>query len=451
MAQLKMSKPLALATTSALVFTLAGCGGSNTAATNSPAATTPASTPAATQPAGTPASAENVELTFWTLGTNDYAQQAEEYTKSVKPNVKIKIQNTSDQTVHHNNMLTALQAGKGAPDIFMLEIGFLDRFVEARDKFVNLYDLGAKDIKGNYLDWKWKQTETADGSSVMGLPTDVGPTVTYYRTDLIQQAGLPTEPDKFYEQINTWDKFFAVAKTVKEKTGKNFIDMPDLLFNAIRDQGSPLYYDNDDKFVGDTNPQVKKAWDLTAKAIAEGWVGPHRLWTPEWGQAQNKGDFAVILAPAWMSGVIKGNAPDSKGKWQITQMPEGSGNWGGSFITLPKEGKHQKEAYAFISWLVSKERQLVSFKTGGLMPSIPALYDDPNFTGYKDEYYNNQAVATEFGKAAKTVKPVRYGKLHDSTDAEYKNALQDVLVKKKDPAKAWEDATKKIVELNKRS
>jgi len=435
-----------------LVLTLAACGGSSgtTSASDTPKPSEPASaapTPAASE---TPKKEEPVELTFWTLGTNGYDELAKEYTK-LKPNVTIKIQNTSDQTAHHNNMLTALSAGKGAPDIFMLEIAFLERFMEAKDSFVNLNDLGAKDLKGNYLDWKWNQASADNGNYQFGLPTDVGPTVAYYRTDLLAQVGMPTDPEGFYKTIDTWDKFDAVAKEFFAKTGKSFVDMPDLLYNSIRDQANEIYYDKDDNFIGDTNPQVRKAWDYTVKAIQEGWVGSNSLWTPEWGQAQNNGDFAVLLGPAWMSGVIKGNAKDAAGKWMITQMPEGPGNWGGSFISLPKEGKHQKEAFEFISWLLNKDQQLTSFKTNGLMPSIPALYDDPAFTGYIDEYYNKQAVAVEFGKAAKNVKQIHYGKLHDGTDSIFKDGLRNVLSKKSDPNKEWDDVIKKVKELNKRS
>lgn len=437
-----------------LMTALAACGGNSggsPGASSSPSSPTSASQKPTDNNTDKPVNNDPVKLTFWTLGTNGYEELTKEYTEKVKTNVTIEVQNTSDQTVHHNNMLTALQAGTGAPDIFMLEIAFLDRFIEASDKFVNLYDMGAESIKGNYLDWKWQQAEADGGKYLLGLPTDVGPTVAYYRTDLLQQAGLPTEPDAFMKEIDTWEKFFTVAKQFKEKTGKEFIDMPDLLFNSIRDQGDVLYYDENDKFIGDTNPLVKKAWDYTVRAIQEGWVGLNRLWTAEWGQATNNGDFAVLLGPAWMSGVIKGNAPDANDKWAITQMPEGAGNWGGSFISLPKEGKHADEAYAFISWLLAKEQQIKSFQSNGLMPSIPSLYDDPIFTSYTDEFYNDQEIAKEFGIAAKTVRPIRYGKLHDATDALFKEGLQNILVKKADPAKEWDDVMKKINELNKRS
>ncbi|MEI0739588.1 extracellular solute-binding protein [Paenibacillus sp. JTLBN-2024] len=214
---------------------------------------------------------EKVELTFWSLGTTNYEELGKEYTKE-HPNVTIKFQNTSDQTAHHNNLTTALSAGSGAPDIFMLEIGFMERFITAEDKFYNLNELGAKDIAGNYLDWKWKQGSSKDGSFQIGLPTDIGPTVVYFRTDLAEQAGLPTDPEAFGQTIDTWDKFAATAKQFKEKTGKPFADLTDLVYNAIRDQSEgEIYFSKEDgSFIGDKNPQVKKLTTLPSKASRKG-------------------------------------------------------------------------------------------------------------------------------------------------------------------------------------
>ncbi|WP_281886364.1 extracellular solute-binding protein [Paenibacillus sp. YYML68] len=393
---------------------------------------------------------EPIELTFWSLGTNGYEKLAEDY-KKVNPNVTIKIQNTSDQTAHHNNMLTALSAGKGAPDIFMLEIAFLEKFMEAKDKFHNLNDLGAGSMKGNYLDWKWKQASSQDGKFQLGLPTDVGPTVVYYRADLLEAAGLPSKPEELQKEIATWDKFAETAKKFKEKTGKPFTDIPGLMFNGLRDQGSDIYFNDKDEFIGDKNPQIKKAYDFTVKGIKEGWVGNYVLWTPEWAKATNDGSYAVMLAPAWMNGVIKGNGKDTSGKWSITQMPEGAGNWGGSFLSIPKESKKQKAAYDFIAYVTSKEGMMKSYKENGLFPSIPAIYDNPEFKEMKDPFFNNQQTSIQYAEAAKTVKPMRYGKLHDATDSLIKEALQNVQAKNADPEAEWQAALKKIQELVKRS
>ena len=82
---------------------------------------------------------------------------AKEYEKE-NPKVKIKVR-AAETAEHHDALFTALSAGSGAPDITMLEIDQLDRFKAAQDRFENLYDLGAKDIQDQYLDWKWKTGE----------------------------------------------------------------------------------------------------------------------------------------------------------------------------------------------------------------------------------------------------------------------------------------------------
>lgn len=396
-------------------------------------------------------STEKIELSFWSLGTTNYEDLAKEYTKE-HPNITFKFQNTSDQTAHHNNLTTALSAGSGAPDIFQLEIAFMERFINNQDKFYNLYDLGAKDLEGNYLEWKWKQATSVDGTFQLGLPTDIGPTVVYYRTDLAEQAGLPTDPDGFSAAIDSWDKFASVAKDFTSKTGKPFADLTDLVYNGVRDQSPDQIYFNkeDGSFIGDTNPQVRKAYDFTVKGIQEGWIGNWILWSPEWQKAINDGDFGVMLGPAWIAGTIR-NAKDTSGKWQIAQLPEGAGNWGGSFLTLPKEGKHSKEAYEFISWVLNKENQLKSFKDSGLFPSIPAVYSEPSFTEEKDEFFGGQVISEAYAKSAERIKPVYYGPLHDQTDTIIKNALKNVLEKKADPQKEWESAMKQIKTLVDRS
>ncbi|PAE14366.1 hypothetical protein CHH91_19975, partial [Virgibacillus sp. 7505] len=60
------------------------------------------------------------------------------------------------------------------------------------------------------------------------------------------------------------------------------------------------------------------------------------------------GDYATLLGPAWMIAVIQGNAPNAAGNWSIADMPEGAGNWGGSFVTIPTETDHPEEAYDFV-------------------------------------------------------------------------------------------------------
>jgi cellobiose transport system substrate-binding protein len=384
----------------------------------------------------------NVELTMGVFGSTGYEKLAEEYSKS-NPNVKVQI-NTADFNDHHNNLFTSISAGSGSPDIVMIEVGFIEKFRDAQDKFVNLNDFGAADIKGDYLDWKWSVGESADKSFLFGLPTDIGPTVMYYRTDLFEQAGLPTESTEVAEQLKTWEDFEKAAELVKAKTGQPMTDNVELIFNALRDQSDQIYFDRSEKLIVDTNPAIKDAYDYTVNLIQKDLLGNLGLWTPEWGAAMADGKYATLLGPAWMQGVVKGNAPDAAGKWAMVQMPEGAGNWGGSYLAVTKEAKNPEEAYNFIKWLVSPENQLKSFLDQGLFPSAVSVYDQEAFKNHTDEYFSGLPTAQILSDAAMKVKDVYYGKNFTLVQGEIMKALQNVQAKKADPEKEWNEAIERI-------
>lgn len=383
-----------------------------------------------------------VVLTFWALGNTHYVTLAQEY-MAMHPEIRINLNIMTDTFVHHDRMESALSAGTGTPDIFMLDQEFIERFLDAQDHFYNLYDLGAKGIEVDYLYWSWKQATSADGSFQLGLPAGISPTVIYYRTDLMERAGLPTDPESFSAAIYKWDKFAAVAKRFTEATGIPFADSADLVYNGLRDQSTDRIYFNkiDGSFIGDTNPQVRKAYDFTVKGIQEGWIGNRTLGSPEWEKAIREGDVGVVLGPTWMEDTIR-SARETAGKWRIAQIPEGSGSWGGSFLTLPKEGKHPREAYDFMTWLTNKENQLKSFQASGQLPSIPAVYNEPAFQADPDDFFGGQVISEAYARSAQRVIPAYRGPRFEQVDALIKKALRDVLENKADPQAEWNEAIK---------
>ena len=61
------------------------------------------------------------------------------------------------------------------------------------DLWTDLRETPAGGRHGGYLAWKEKAATTEDGA-VLGLGTDIGPMGICYRSDLLEQAGLPTDP-----------------------------------------------------------------------------------------------------------------------------------------------------------------------------------------------------------------------------------------------------------------
>src|SRR5262249_15925185 len=141
-----------------------------------------------------------LKINFW--GDFGLTQLKPKYEAS-HPNVKI-VLNSGEYNAQHQDVQQKIVAGSGAADIAAIDEGFIVSFRSQADKFVNLLDLGAGKYQSKYLGWKWKQSLSADGKTQIGLGTDVGGQAMCYRTDLFQQAGLPTDRDSVSKLWPTW-------------------------------------------------------------------------------------------------------------------------------------------------------------------------------------------------------------------------------------------------------
>lgn len=379
------------------------------------------------------------KLTIWLWPGMGIEDQIKQYAEENNIEVDIQTQEFADV---HSNLTTALAAGSGAPDISAIEVKGIDKMKANPDHFHNLLDFGAEDLKGNYLDWKWQQALTADGKHLLGLPTDIGPQAMAYRVDIFEQAGLPTDREEVAELIKTWDDYIKVGEQIKAKTGKALIDSPNGAYSVMEGQGDEKYYDKDGNIIVKDNPQIKKAFNFASLIIDKELTSGFEQWSSEWGTGMTNGDFATILAPAWMMTFMKANAPDASGKWDMTYLPEGSGNWGGSFLTIPKESKNAEEAYKLISWLLSPEQQLVTFKESGNFPSTPGIYDSEEVQGFTSEYYNNAPVGKVYAESAQQVKPIVEG----PESIQIEQIITDAITRVKDGQATPEDSWNKAME-----
>ncbi len=130
------------------------------------------------------------------------------------PGVKIVESAEGDLGAYNTTLTQKIAAGSGAGDVVAIEEGQVVNFLQSADKFVNFQDHGSNDEKDQWLDWKYIQATTADGSDTIGLGTDVGGLAMCYRRDLFEKAGLPTDRDEVSKLWPTWDDFITVGERV---------------------------------------------------------------------------------------------------------------------------------------------------------------------------------------------------------------------------------------------
>jgi cellobiose transport system substrate-binding protein len=353
------------------------------------------------------------------------------------PNITVNTK-ISDYDAAHQTLTTALAAGK-VPDIAQIAIDYMGEFVANSGSFTDLRKYSAQNLASQYLGWRW-QGGVASNGAVVGLPTDVGGMAIAYRTDLFQSAGLPTDPAAVSALWPTWAGYIAAGQKYVAATGKKFIDSGKSVFRAESNQGSQKYTAAGGSLIFASNPVIKSAWDDGTKAIAAGLSADLGTYTPQWDAALANGGVATMIAPAWMLSSIEQQAPATRGKWNIATLPGTAGNDGGSFLAIPKNAAHPKEAYDFISWLESPANQLALFKENNTFPSVPALYADPAVQGYTDPFFGNAPVGKIYSASVQAVKPFPVGPKDRLIEQQFENAIYSVDQHKASADQAWQSA-----------
>jgi cellobiose transport system substrate-binding protein len=145
-----------------------------------------------------------------------------------------------------------------------------------------------------------------------------------------------------------------------------------------------------------------------------------------------------------MMGYIQGQAPMTAGKWDIAAVPGGGGNWGGSFLTVPKQGSHQAEAADLVKFLTSPAAEKYVFKQTGNLPSQPALLKSPAVRKFKNAFFNHAPVGKIFATSALRLKPQILGPHHGDIQTASSNAIQRVEQHKQSPAQSWKQFLKDV-------
>ncbi len=311
---------------------------------------------------------EKVTLTISTFNEWGYDALLDQYMEE-NPNVTIEHNKFATSNEARDQFNTSLAAGSGLADVVGVEVDWMPEIMQYSDQFV---DLTSDAVDGRWQDWKAAQATDADGR-LLGYGTDIGPEAIAYRADLFAAAGLPTDRAEvaalFGGENATWDDFFAVGdKFATAATGVPFFDSSQAVYQGMVNQLEAAYEDPEtDEIVATDNPEVRDLYD-TVMAHTNLSAGLQQ-WNEDWVNAFQNNGFAVMLAPSWMLGVISGNAEGIAG-WDVAPVfPGGGGNWGGSFLTVPTQSSHPKEAQALAEWLTAPEQQLVAFQTTGNFPS----------------------------------------------------------------------------------
>jgi cellobiose transport system substrate-binding protein len=330
---------------------------------------------------------EQITLTIATFNDFGYTDELLQEYMDEHPNVKIVHNKAATSNDARANYFQKL--GKtGLADIEAIEVDWLPEVMQYSDLLAPV----PEDLADRWLDWKVEAATDAEGN-LIGYGTDIGPEGVCYRTDLFAEAGLPTDREEVAALLEgDWAKYFEVGDQYVAATGKAFFDSAGGTYQGMINQVEAAYEDPDSgEIIATENDEVKDIYDqvTAASATQSAHLGQ---WSDDWFAGLSNGAFATMLCPGWMLGVISGNAPDTT-TWDIANVfPNGGGNWGGSYLTVPANGANVEAAQELADWLTAPEQQVKAFSNAGTFPSQTEALESDTLLGSTNEYFNGAPV-----------------------------------------------------------
>ncbi|MCP2334071.1 cellobiose-binding protein [Actinoalloteichus cyanogriseus DSM 43889] len=391
-----------------------------------------------------------IELTIATFGSMGYEALLEEYEEQ-NPGITIVQQHTGRSPAHHQNLFQKLGAGSGLSDIEAVEEGHMARARGASSRFNDLTEIGPEGLEDRWQEWKYAGGQDAEGR-LIGYGTDMGPLAMCYRQDLFEEAGLPSDPEEVAPLFETWEAYFEAGdEFTSADIGSAWFDNGSQVFNAMNNQLEFGYYDAEDNLIVESNEDVRHNWDRMTAAVEGGQSAGLAAFSNEWESGFADSAFATKTCPAWMMGPIKEHSGEEHaGQWAISPtFPDGGGNWGGTYLTVPTQSEHPEEAAELAAWLTAPEQQIRAFVAEGPFPAQVEALDMEELLEHRDDYFATPDVGPLFSEAAKRIERAQYkgpsdGDLQDNV---FGPAIQTIEQGLASPDEAWEQAVRGANEL----
>jgi multiple sugar transport system substrate-binding protein len=370
---------------------------------------------------------------------DEIAKAAVTQWKKKHPGVEVKVVSRAFAD-HHTAMTTALSTSSNLPDVMVVEFGYVARFAEGG----GLEDLGAapyniKAQQARFVPFAFRQATAASGA-VVAVPADIGPGTLLYRADILKKAGV-TEADL----MQSWDAYVAAGVKIKAATGAYLVaharDVKDIVIRSDIKPGEGLYIDAKGRVLVDS-PRFVRAFEL-AKKVRDGKLdGKISAWSNEWSEGFKRGTIATQMSGAWLAGHLNNwLAPDTKGLWRASQLPEKAwGSWGGSFYTIPKGAKNKALAWDFIQMMtLDPQMQLSAFKSQDAFPALVDVHNDA-FFDQPIEFLGGQKARLLWREASRKINAVDVHKLDPIAEEVINTEMDKVLDQGKDVRTALADA-----------
>lgn len=291
------------------------------------------------------------EVTMWAFNEDVFEEIAEAFMQEY-PKIKVNAIFVPFWDLH-DQLQTTLNAGSGAPDIAEVEVNQFTRYVTGgvlEDLLAEPYNVGQ--YREFIADYNWERWRSPDGTQLLGMPWDSTPGVYYYRHDIFEELGLPSDPKELGEYIKDPENFIQLAQ-VMTANGKYLFEWGD---GPVHWAGDEIgYFDDDLNWVRDTQRLID-ILDVTRRGHQLNW-SPFIGWNVDEGkQMMLSGELVGTVLGSWGSRELANTFPEMAGQWRVTNLPLGINTAiGGSSFVMPSQSQNKEAAWVYMQWMMRSE------------------------------------------------------------------------------------------------
>lgn len=194
--------------------------------------------------------------------------------------------------------------------------------------------------------------QSIDGQSLIAIPKDFPMTGTFYRADIMEEYGFPSDPEELGEFMEHPQNWILLAETLKSH-GIGVIGYThDVLDMAAAGYGYFDHHGNYTRNTEDLVPYASLMLDIERKGLDSNW----NMWDDKGQQAIRDSKLVMLYMGEWGWDLIKQWDPDHYAQWKFTRPPFNA-YWvnGGSFFSIMKASPSKSSAWEYVQLSMEME------------------------------------------------------------------------------------------------
>ncbi|MDT0268566.1 extracellular solute-binding protein [Streptomyces sp. DSM 44915] len=241
-----------------------------------------------------------------------------------------------------------------------------------------------------------------------GLDSDNSISVLYYREDLFAEHRVP-------ESVATWEELAEHGERLARDhdislgmvaTGDNGSVVNGFLQLLLQRGGAAFDATGELALESD---EALEVLEFMAAGVRSGYlIALPDPYGSACAAALKSGRLAATVMPNWYNAYgLQANVPEQAGRWRMRTLPRFAGGghlastMGGTGFTVLKDKANSQAALELLTRVyLTREGQLLRYHSGGFLPTLSGLYQDPELLAVEDAYLGGQRVFDVYAPAA---------------------------------------------------